>query len=332
MTAYFVNSIIILDSVQTENIQKISKESNKNSHSDDNMDIIVLSDDSFNSELKETKNELEEDDEIICLSDEEDNKANSDTLQSEPILNEDSECIELYSIDKKIPCRPNFNLKNQEVMVRWRVKKRADPNLNLSMSNYKLRAFGNQRPEPERKFRPNIFFDESLIETSSLEEEKLKLDREALEQKINSYSSKFKKITEDYDNFYQQCVDYLDKKYQKNSGEIKYHFSSEKDKLMENNDNWYKNELNRLDIDRNKFMNQARDQKKQAETALKDLYDSGCYVRGKFSEYFILETKQPVTKRSGYLDTGKRYLLLPKNKIKNILIEDLIYEHYYGKP
>lgn len=320
------NSCIILESVQIEdnlpeNVEKISK-------NQDNPDLIVLSDDS-SSQSKESDGEGSGETDIICLTDDENSSPNISNQKEE----EDCECIEFFSIDKKLPLgREQFDFDDQEVLDRWRIKKRADPNVNLSMSNYKLRAFGEIVPVPERKFKPNIFFDETLDATNLSDEEKNKIDREALEQKINSYSFKFNQLIEDYDVFFRKSLEILDQKYQKNDQDILHHFSLEKDKLIQNNDNWYQKELNQLNLDRNKKISKAKTQKNQAEKALRDLFDSGCYVKGKFSEYLILETKQPKAKRRTYFDDGKRYLLLPKNQIKNILIEDVIYEYYYGKP
>ncbi|RNA24086.1 rap guanine nucleotide exchange factor 6-like isoform X1 [Brachionus plicatilis] len=292
------NSGAIFEVGNTENISQEAENISNNQEDDD--EIIVLSDDNSNSQPNDQKeNEFPKDAEIVCLSDEE-NKKCSETNQSESENDKDDlECIELYSIDKKFPLnRSDFDLDDQQVMDRWRIKKRADPNVNLSMSNYRLRVFGDQGACYERKFKPNIFFDESLIETELTDEEKIKLDREALEQKFKSYSSKFNQIIENYEALLKQNAEILDQKYQKNLNEILHHFSNEKDKLVENNENWYQNELN----------NGAQSQKCKAERALRDLFDSGCYIKGKFSEYLILETMQPRAKR-----------------------RDVIYEYYYDK-
>jgi hypothetical protein len=66
--------------------------------------------------------------------------------------------------------------------------------------------------------------------------------------------------------------------------------------------------------------------------ALTSLYESGNYECGKLNEYATMEVYQPKSKRRKYDDDGYRRVILPEKIIKNLLIEDEIYYHFYGIP
>jgi hypothetical protein len=87
-----------------------------------------------------------------------------------------------------------------------------------------------------------------------------------------------------------------------------------------------------LNID---FRNEIKQNKSCEESeinALKVLFESGKYQKGKLDQYFTLETLQPAARRRRYDDNGYRRVLLTQEKLKNILIEDTIYHYYYGSP
>lgn len=64
--------------------------------------------------------------------------------------------------------------------------------------------------------------------------------------------------------------------------------------------------------------------------ALKALYDSGNFKKGKLREYTTINLYQPKSKRRKYDDDGHRQMILLEKDAKNILIEDQIYEYFYG--
>jgi hypothetical protein len=83
------------------------------------------------------------------------------------------------------------------------------------------------------------------------------------------------------------------------------------------------------------FRNECKNIKKSEESqinALKALFDSGKYEKGKLDQYFTLGVMQPAAKRRRYQDDGSRHVLLHESKLRNILIEDTIYSYYYGEP
>ena len=100
------------------------------------------------------------------------------------------------------------------------------------------------------------------------------------------------------------------------------------------------NSLNRLYLEavealKMDFQNEIKQNKNCEESeinALKVLFESGKYQKGKLDQYFTLETIQPAARRRRYDDNGYRQVLLPQEKLKNILIEDTIYQYYYGSP
>ena len=66
------------------------------------------------------------------------------------------------------------------------------------------------------------------------------------------------------------------------------------------------------------------------KNALKALYDSGNFKKGKLKDYTTLNLYQPKSKRRKYDDDGHRQMLLLEKDAKNILVEDQIYEFFYG--
>lgn len=83
------------------------------------------------------------------------------------------------------------------------------------------------------------------------------------------------------------------------------------------------------------FKNECKNIKESENSqidALKTLFDSGKYEKGKLDQYFTLGLMQPKAKRRRYNDDGHRQVLLPEDKLRNIIIEDTIYTYYYGTP
>lgn len=66
--------------------------------------------------------------------------------------------------------------------------------------------------------------------------------------------------------------------------------------------------------------------------ALTTLFKSGNYQRGKIKEYISCDLYQPRSKRRKYEDDGHRKMLLLETDARNILIEDHIYNYFYGIP
>ena len=68
------------------------------------------------------------------------------------------------------------------------------------------------------------------------------------------------------------------------------------------------------------------------KNAIVSLYESGNYKKGKLDQYTTLEVYQPKSRRRRYVDDGQRKVLLLERDAQNVLIEDEIYNFFYGKP
>lgn len=66
--------------------------------------------------------------------------------------------------------------------------------------------------------------------------------------------------------------------------------------------------------------------------ALTTLFKSGNYQKGKIKDYISCDLYQPRSKRRKYDDDGHRKMLLLETDAMNILIEDHIYNFFYGIP
>ncbi|CAF1131384.1 unnamed protein product [Brachionus calyciflorus] len=203
------------------------------------------------------------------------------------------------------------------------------------MSNYKFRVYGDNRKNPPRKFKPKIFFDEKITESSIIDEEKKKIDQDALNQKLDNLELRKRKEIQLYISQHDRNVDNLKSGYSRSLELLNQNktINHEQKKLfmceLEAN---FNKEARKLGIIKEKSIEEIKTYAKKEEKALRDLFDSGNYIKGKFSDYYTLEVYQPKAERRSYVDDGCRFMLLPKSKIKNILIEDTIYEYYYGKP
>ena len=84
-----------------------------------------------------------------------------------------NDIVELYATTSTID--PNVREKyydndtiidSSETLRRWKIKKLADPNINHSKMNYRLRVFNETNTHKPRFFRPGLFVEEDDDEMS----------------------------------------------------------------------------------------------------------------------------------------------------------------------
>ena len=98
------------------------------------------------------------------------------------------------------------------IRTRWDVKSLADPNVNLTVSNYRKRVFGDNRPPPRREFKRDVLFEKSCLLTENndkddqkeVEDELLKKDQKSLNERIEIINVKYDqakfKLESDFQN------------------------------------------------------------------------------------------------------------------------------------
>ena len=93
-------------------------------------------------------------------------KPNSDKLKEVEESDEDSIqelCVINNSIDgstRETYYDNDLVIDRNKVLERWNVKKCADPNINHSKLNYRLRVFKDSKITKKREFRLGIFFED----------------------------------------------------------------------------------------------------------------------------------------------------------------------------
>lgn len=82
------------------------------------------------------------------------------------------------------------------IRSRWNVTYLADPNVNLTVSNYRKRVFGDNRAPPRREFIPDVTLEKTVEysdndERNETQDELLKKDQQSLNDRIESINEKY---------------------------------------------------------------------------------------------------------------------------------------------
>lgn len=77
------------------------------------------------------------------------------------------------------------------IRARWDVRSLADPNVNLTVSNYRKRVFGDSGLPTRREFLKDVPLAEKPLETSEREDELLKRDMQSLSERIEIINEKY---------------------------------------------------------------------------------------------------------------------------------------------
>lgn len=164
---------------------------------------------------------------------------------------QDDDVIEILYVPQK-PTSAKKNIKKETfydndsdinenvIKARWNVKSLANPDANLSMTFYRSRLFGDNRPPPKREFKQGLFhldedpFDEPegevqppnlkrksiTSESSPVDYELMKRDEAVLNKRIDEISRKHKEGEMDLDVTYGEHKTELDRIYDDTCNEI----------------------------------------------------------------------------------------------------------------
>ena len=169
-------------------------------------------------------------------------------------------------------------------------------------------------------------------------------DLEVFNERIDDIKTKYKELEQEIFSRYEEQKRSLQEVFSQQKSMLKYFFEQNTtDKFYNKNEIENYQKLSRckmkyseaLDCIKNEFRNECSHLKTSEDheiNALKVLYDSGKYEKGKLNQYFTLDVMQPAAKRRHYDDNGHRQVLLPQDKLRNTIIEDTIYSYYYGEP
>lgn len=88
------------------------------------------------------------------------------------------------------------NSNEEMIRSRWKVTCLADPNVNLTVSNYRKRLFGDNRPPPRREFIPDVTLEKTVKyngrdEQKETKDELIKKDLQSLNERIESINEKY---------------------------------------------------------------------------------------------------------------------------------------------
>ena len=101
---------------------------------------------------------------------------------------------------------------SEMIRARWDVTSLADPNVNLTVSNYRKRVFGDNRPPPRREVKREVMLEKSSLLTENndkdyrkeVEDELLKRDQKSLNERIEIINVKYDhakfKLESDFQN------------------------------------------------------------------------------------------------------------------------------------
>jgi predicted S18 family serine protease len=243
-------------------------------------------------------------------------------------------------------------VKENEVKKRWRVKTLADPKRNLTKSNYRKRLYkeNNACQATDRKFLSFIIGNESdSFQKFILAQNEID-DKKVLDEKIKEIQTHYNNLIRSNENKLKEQELKLNQTFhsQKNSLKIEYEskfiflqltasqyeihrLAQELKEKYEQVEKAYEDVLVECRSLYKAQSNELRFSCKNRINALNTLYKSGKYEKGKLGEYFSLTVNQGISIRRKYFDNGERLILLPEDKLKYILIEDLIYSYFYAK-
>jgi len=284
------------------------------------MDVIVI--DSSSEEEIEEKKVKEEKKQGQASFEKQDDILNDDESEEEDV-------IELYAT-KHIKSYSNRRYDryydddlltdSNEVKTRWNLKTLGDSTKNLSVLNHRARLFKDDRTYEPRRFKAGIFLEneatteEDRIDSKSSPESHENLNtvsvNEKFENEIREFEAQIKEKTK-------RKIELLESKLKK----TQYNSKRQNDEQVSRD---YEERLENI--------------KKCEENELKafeSLLMSGNFSmrNGKMERYAFMEWDQSATRkyRTNDENNGRRKIPLPETEIKNIMIEDEIYSHYYGK-
>lgn len=284
----------------------------------------------------------------------------------------DDEIVELFSADGWVNPYSEENyydndliINSQEILKRWNLKRQSNPELNLTMCNYRSRMSKGAKcaPLPERSFVPGLFEDveKSIQIYQSGDDDKIDTKRPVAETSTESTPSSDSNPTQA--NLIKKDENTLNERV----GEIRARFEVTKQACRQALDDCHANLKQMFDeqthmarmscgnyfelqqtlgmlheayqVSLANITDDYRNRLKQYENAsnsqigaLRELFNSGNYQKGQLDNYVTLELYQPSAKRRKYDDNGYRVMLLPEKVIKNIIKEDELYYHFYGFP
>lgn len=239
-----------------------------------------------------------------------------------------------------------------EVKKRWRVKTLADPKRNLTNTNYRKRLYkeNNSLQAIDRNFFSFILGNESKSSNEAIKLQNEIDDKKVLNEKIKEIQRHFNNLIESNENKLRDQEAKLHQTFLSHKNSLKLEYESKfiflqliasqheihrlaqelKDKHLEVEKSYENVLLQCRSLYRAKS-NELCFSCKNRIDALNTLFKSGKYEKGKLGEYFSLTVNQGVSIRRKYFDDGERLILLPEDKLKFILIEDLIYNYFYVK-
>ena len=102
--------------------------------------------------------------------------------------------LTVYKIDSSND--EKLKLKLEMIRSRWNVTCLADPNVNLTVSNYRKRLFGDNRAPTRREFIPDVTLEKTFEyddkdDRKETQNELLKRDEQSLNERISSINEKY---------------------------------------------------------------------------------------------------------------------------------------------
>ena len=101
-----------------------------------------------------------------------------------------------YKIDSDLSNDEKLKLELEMIRSRWNVTCLADPNVNLTVSNYRKRLFGDNRAPTRREFIPDVTLEKTFEyddkdDRKETQDELLKRDKQSLNERISSINEKY---------------------------------------------------------------------------------------------------------------------------------------------
>jgi hypothetical protein len=322
--------------------------------------LSYLADDNYESDSTKVIELSSSDDEIIFIQ---------EKSQVQPSKEKDDDVSFINVVEAPVKTRrgPSYyandgEVDEKEVLKRWRCKNLSNPKVNLSISNYRKRFYGekNAKQAVDRRFKPflseiikNRLESDGVIENEGVDEvvhDKRALnqttgrfkntsdvfeigDQSVLDEQIEKLRIKYKDLEKEVLMKYKENKQFIADRYEKEKFDLKS-VDGEKTRQINRDklDDLFLKDLKKV---KNDFEENCRNIKKAQINeidAIKVLFKSGVYQKKKLSQYSSLSVEQPSAKRRCYIDDGHRQLVLPEEKLRAIVAENIIYSFYYGKP
>ena len=289
---------------------------------------------------------------VVKLESNTETEAKADFNKAEKQETEDDDIIEICevkpsSVAKQPFYKPSNNpyrytksLETAEIMNRWKVKRLTNKNRDFSVSNYKKRL--NKDKSIEIPAKNELTFKEGIfVQDCENAEMQMQNDRVEFNKEILSVEDQ-RKIDLDQKSLANR-IRIINQTKEQMKRQFRYihdcHLEELRNRMPPINsfnyqmaDHFLQDTIAKLGGNLEEKLNGLEMSAQSEIKAISHLFSTKSYVLGKLSEYRKVETYQPSAKRSNYMDSGHRILFLPMNSIKNVLIEDEIYYHFYGFP